>query len=59
MGLTSLTVFVVADDIHGTQLRETFVRWSGEHLVGQSAWVTPASTRIPDFGPPVVQAQIV
>ncbi len=59
MGLTSLTVFVVADDDHGTQLRETFVRWSGEHLVGQSAWVTPASTLIPDFGPPVVEAQIV
>ena len=59
MGLTSLTVFVVADDDQGIRLRETFVRWSGERLVAQSAWVTPSSTMIPDFGPPVVLAQIV
>ena len=59
MGLTSLTVFVVADDDQGIRLRETFVRWSRERLVAQSAWVTPSSTQIPDFGPPVVLAQIV
>ena len=59
MGLTSLTVFLVADDEYGAQLRETFVRWSREHLVGLSAWVTPASAQVFDFGPPMAQARIV
>jgi hypothetical protein len=59
MGLSDLTVFVVADDDRGGRIRDTVAAWTEQGLLVPSVWVRPADVRAFASGPPQVSAELL
>ena len=57
MGLTDLTVFVVAADERGRRLRDLISAWTVEGLLTSSVWVSPDDVEVQPAGPPRVRAE--
>ncbi|MBD5785070.1 hypothetical protein IF650_02650 [Cellulosimicrobium terreum] len=59
MGLSDLTVFVVADDERSRGVREAVAAWAAQDLVDPSVWVTPQGVEAMQAGPPRVEGEYV
>ncbi|WP_251149789.1 hypothetical protein [Cellulosimicrobium sp. Marseille-Q4280] len=57
MGLSDLTVFVVADDDRSRDVREAIAAWTVEGLVDPSVWVSPLDLAVMPAGPPRVEGE--
>ncbi|GEM_PF-1520048 len=59
MGMSDLTVFVVADDERSGRVRATIAAWTAEGLADSSVWVTPQDVEVLPAGPPRVTGEHV